>query len=372
MKSTAKIPRFWLLKPVLLLLAVAAVTIFSFFHAAVERYYSTGLYPGMARVLRIVNGRLPFSVGDLVYGIGMVWLVIKLLLAIKNLAQSSKSGTSWLYFVIRILSGGLALYLIFKLIWGLNYNRLGIAHQLRLTRSPYTKEEVTLLTNRLIDSLNACRKQWTDTLLPALETDSIFQTSHRAYQIVEKQYPFLQYQHLSVKKSEYTFLADYIGFTGYYNPFTGEAQLRTDVPRILLPAVTCHEMAHQLGYASESEANFVGYLAASRSNDPYFRYSIYLDLFSYAQGEQITLYAQEKDFANFEAVIASNRNRLDTLVKMDRKLIREFFTKRKSQITPAFTGLYDQYLKMNQQQEGMKSYDAVIGWLIAYLRNNPL
>jgi hypothetical protein len=125
-------------------------------------------------------------------------------------------------------------------------------------------------------------------------------------------------------------------------------------------------MAHQLGYASESEANFVGYLVASSSPDVYFRYSVYLDLFSYAQGEEIRTYLMDKDTTGLKATLLQNRNTLDTLVKKDRKEIREFFYKRENKISPVVSGIYDQYLKMNKQEAGINSYDEVIGWVLAY------
>src|SRR6476659_6088987 len=131
-------------------------------------------------------------------------------------------------------------------------------------------------------------------------------------------------------------------------------------------------MAHQLGYVRQSEANFVGYLAASASRDVYFRYSVYLDLFSYAQGEEIRMYGRDKNFKVFETIVKENRQRLDTLVKLDRKAIREFFNKRRNKVAPAVSSLYDQYLKMNSQSTGINSYDEVTGWLIAYRKKQGL
>jgi hypothetical protein len=61
-----------------------------------------------------------------------------------------------------------------------------------------------------------------------------------------------------------------------------------------------------------------------------------------------------------------NKSYLDSLVRKDRKEIRQFFQKRKHTITPAFGNLYDQYLKLNKQAAGINSYDDVISWLIAY------
>ena len=168
----------------------------------------------------------------------------------------------------------------------------------------------------------------------------------------------------------YSVLGDYIGFTGYFNPITGEAQVRSDIPNLLVPYITCHEMAHQLGYASESEANFVGYLTAIASKDLYFRYSAYLELFTYAQSEEILLFGKEKNFKAFEATLLYNRTHLDRLVIKDRKAIRAFFQKRQNRLSPTVTSMYDQYLKLNKQAAGIDSYNEVIGWLIAYQQKN--
>ncbi len=351
-----------------MLAAVALlIGLLGYFPAAVEEYYSVGLYPPVASMLRIATRYIPFSLGDVIYIILCIRLIVKLVKVIILIVTNRYTREKWVRSFYNLLQLALWIYIVFKLFWGLNYNRLGIAHQLGgIDKRPYTKEEITSLTNQLIDKVNECRRLLPDTVLPQHPLEGIYAEAYNAYQSASVALPFLNYRNPSVKASLFTRLGDYMGFSGYYNPFTGEAQLRTDIPRVLIPFITCHEMAHQLGYASESEANFVGYLAASVSPDPYFRYSVYLDLFSYAQSEQVLLYGQGKDFKAFEAVIKQNRARLDTLVKKDRREIREFFNKRRNKISPAVSGLYDQYLKLNQQPEGIRSYDEVLGWLIAY------
>ena len=94
-----------------------------------------------------------------------------------------------------------------------------------------------------------------------------------AYRYAAREHPALLYFYPSVKFSFYGYLANYLGFSGYYNPFTGEAQVNTTVPRFVQPFTTCHEIGHQLGYAKEKEANFCGFLATKSSPDPAFRYS---------------------------------------------------------------------------------------------------
>ncbi len=342
------------------------ISIFSMFSWAVEQYYSLGIYPGLSSTLRMLTRRIPFSLGDILYSILIIILLLQSIKGVIILYKKQYSRDSFVLFLFRLIKNILWVYIIFQLFWGLNYHRLGIASQLKIDKNEYTKEELVQITHQLIEKLNECRRQIKDTLLPSPALDNIYREAYKSYQQVSVSYEFLNYRNRSVKESLFSRVGDYMGFTGYYNPFTGEAQLRTDIPRVLVPFITCHEMAHQLGYASESEANFVGYLAASASSDVYFRYSVYLDLFSYAQGEEILLFGKEKDFKKFESVFKENRDCLDTLVKKDRKEIRDFFNQRKNRISPAVSSLYDQYLKMNKQLKGVDSYNEVVGWLIGY------
>ena len=354
------------MRVVILACFAVIISLFSLFPIGVEKWYSVALYPYISLILRIITRWIPFSIGDLGYLALLLILVIRVLKMASIIIRKQYAKSFLWYLCYRLITLLLWVYIIFKLIWALNYDRLGIAYQLSISPQPYTKEEVSSLTNQLIDKVNTYRKQMPDIILKEKSLDTIYAEAFRSYQTVSAGFPFLQYRNLSVKGSLFSGIGDYMGFSGYYNPFTGEAQVRTDIPRVLIPYITCHEMAHQLGYASESEANFVGYLAASSSKDPYFLYSVYLDLFSYAQGEEIFLYGKDKDYTQFAAVIRQNRERLDTLVKLDRKAIREFFNKRKNRISPAVSNLYDQYLKLNKQSAGVNSYNEVIGWLIAY------
>ena len=73
-------------------------------------------------------------------------------------------------------------------------------------------------------------------------------------------------------------IGSYSGFLGYYNPFTGEAQVNITAPHFVIPFTACHEMAHQLGYGSESEASFIGYLITKYNNKPEL-IILYFDLF---------------------------------------------------------------------------------------------
>jgi hypothetical protein len=87
---------------------------------------------------------------------------------------------------------------------------------------------------------------------------------------------------------------------------------------------------------------------------------------NYAIAEEYILYAKENNFMQFKAVMEYNNQHIDTLVQKDRKLIRDFFYKRKNNIVPISNSLFDQFLKMNKQVSGITSYNEVLGWLLAY------
>ena len=150
-----------------------------------------------------------------------------------------------------------------------------------------------------------------------------------------------------------------MGYSGYYNPMTGEGQVNTKVPGFLIPFVACHEMAHQAGYARENEANFVGFLAARESKDSALLYSTYLNMFLYANGELRRL-----DSA------AAKRN-MDMLVpgaKKDIDQYRKWLKSYDTVVGDLVDIFYNQYLKLNEQPAGRRSYNQVVNWLLAYHR----
>ncbi|HLZ85892.1 MAG TPA: DUF3810 family protein, partial [Puia sp.] len=172
--------------------------------------------------------------------------------------------------------------------------------------------------------------------------------------------PRFGYPSPAVKASFYSYLGDYLGFGGYYNPFTGEAQVNTCQLPFTQPYTTCHEMGHQLGYARENEANFAGYLSARSSPDPAFRYSAYFDLWMYATGE---MYSRDSVF------VKDLVKQLHPAIRQDFRDLRAFSRKYANPLESRVWKLYGGYLRANRQPKGMVTYTEVTAWLIAYAKN---
>ena len=336
-----------------------AIKVFSLFPAAIERYYAEGIYPVISTIQRVLFGWLPLSFGDVLYGLAILYLIIWIVRSVKALIKRRVTWSSFFRGISSTIKVFLWIYILFNFFWGLNYNRLGIGHQLQLKPSEYNVMELQAVLNITIEKLNALA----DTALKERNLFNkkrlLFKRGKEAYTHVADNYPFLSYSISSVKPSIFSYLGNYLGYTGYYNPFTGEAQVNTTVPLFVQPFTCTHEIGHQLGYAKEMEANFVGYLAASHSNDIAVRYSVYFDLYVYAIRN---LYVRDSTMAKSYAA------RLPQVAKQDVRELRAFFKKYENPFEPVIRKLYGQYLKANEQPQGILSYDEVLGWVIAYYR----
>ena len=325
--------------------------------ALVENGYSANMYPMIAMLLRLLTGWLPISVGDVLYGAAMLWLLIKLIILVRLLIRRQYSWAGFLHSIAGFALSLLTLYVFFYALWGLNYSRRGISYQLQLKQQRYTTADLKQVTTLLLEKVNSQRGQLGDSSFAYPPVKTIYGLAASAYDSAARQTPFLQYQHACIKNSVFGSLNNYFGFLGYYNPFTGEAQVNTKVPDFIVPYTACHEIAHQVGYGSESEANFVGYLAAKASGNHLLLYSTYADLFSYANSE---LYVRDS------AAARANFRMLDTLVKKDYRQYRKFMQQYKNPIEPLIRLFYGQYLKANNQPRGIDTYNEVVAWLIAY------
>lgn len=332
---------------------------FSYFPAQIEAWYATGFYPYFSRFLRAVFRVAPFSIGDWLYGGLVLLLGFRFFRFIwqkwrkkPNPTRSMPTGWRW----VRNLA---VLYLLFNLFWGLNYNRLGVEQQLGLKLSRYSRFELNQLNGLLLRNINQSRQSMIDRQIGYPSTRELYAQVAEEYNKAAVDQPFLRYATPCIKSSLWGWVGNYTGFTGYYNPFTGEAQVNSTVPRFLQPFIAFHEVGHQLGYAKEMEANFVGYLAARGSSNPLFRYSTYLDMF---------LYANRSLYLIDSAAARNYRHALIQPVKDDLLEWQRFNEAHRSFLEPLTRWMYGWYLKGNQQPQGILSYDEVTGFLIAHYR----
>jgi len=356
------------------LLMALAILVFSFFPQAVAFYFSFGLFQYMGLGLRSISGAFKRPIGEYVYLILIIILIINVILSIyklKNKINAENFKIYLLLFVKHIILKLVQLYVVFMLLWGLNYQKSSPAQSFDLhLNTSYTEVQLDSLSLDLMKELNKTRQILSDSDIQNREVGQVFSHSILDYEQLKSKFPQFHLDKPVLKAAAFPRWGDYVGYLAFYQPITGEAIVRTDVPRLTLPYTSCHELAHQIGYASEAEANFIAFVVANESSDALLRYSMLLQIFTYCQSEHLGLIAKTGNFEKWKKIVNRNKDMLDPKVIADRKKIKDFFIQRQHLLLPASTSLYDQFLQWNKQSKGIKSYDEVLLWVLAYNKHS--
>jgi Protein of unknown function (DUF3810) len=346
---------------VLLIICTIVIKWVSLYPNWIEKNYTYGVYPIISKIQRFLFGWIPFSIGDLFYGFLILIILFRTFRFFKLLFQKKLTRKYFASGMQQAIFFFLFIYVFFNLLWGLNYNRRGVAGQLGLDVKTYSKADLDTLCRSLQVKLNyyAAKVDTTYRDQYLNNKKNLFREADATFDLAEKKYSFLSYHPRSIKTSLVGFLGNYIGFLGYYNPFSGEGQIKASIPLFVQPFVSCHEIAHQLGYAKENEANFAGYLACKESASIDFSYSVYYDMYQYAISDMY-----RADFKNALSIDSS----LHSIAKRDRREYARYLYRIENRVAPLMLKMYDSYLKMNNQPKGQRSYNEVVTWLVAYYK----
>lgn len=179
----------------------------------------------------------------------------------------------------------------------------------------------------------------------------------RAYDKVCGNYGFIDDFSSDVKPLVVSEYMTYTHLSGIYTFFTGEANINTNYPQYIVAYTAAHEMSHQRGISKEDEANFIAFLVCTSSDDPYIRYSGYLNMYSYVAN---ALYSAD------QTLYSSAYNSLDPRVRGELKAYSEFFDKyRDSKASEVSDKLNEAYLE-SQGTAGVRSYGMVVDLAVAY------
>lgn len=312
---------------------------------ALVQWYSDNIYHPFQALRQDVFGRVFFSIGDAIY-IMMGITLLEVVVRVVYFTIRYRSRKDQLYATLtKALFSVLLLYVIFFAGWGGNYYKPSLQEHWALDTSGWQRESALLdMDSFLINKLN--------TLAPDYRRLSFSEIKEQAREdYIRYTNSELKDERLSVKRSLFGVGMHYMGVHGYYNPFTGEAQLNDDLPQFMLPFVVSHEMAHQTGVAAEGDANLLAYVLNIQSPNVSFKYSGYFCMWLYTHNRMMM--ADSNRANDMKAML----NPL-TLAHVDTlKQLREKYS---SDIDEYSDEMYDQYLKMLDQEEGIRSYFSVL------------
>jgi len=338
-------------KLIVICIIIAVLTTVQFVlpdYSKVVGWYNSYIFKPFQTFRNTVFNLIPFSVGDLLYILGCALLGFTIGKWIYFLFRLKKHKHDLALSILQTLNTCGIIYIIFLLGWGGNYYKSSLSDYWKLPKEDTVKNDSLLLTfdNFLVDKLNE--------YAPLYKTRSFRQIDQCAKDFYQ-QYTNHTTQASKAKASVFGNAMQYVRIQGYYNPFTGEAQVNKNLPAFMLPFVICHEIAHQQGIAAEDDANLLSYAVSTLVPDNAFRYSAYFNIWLYTHRR---LYSRDSLIAN------QQKEKLNRLTKEHIQQLIALRNKYNSDLSDYSGAIYDGYLKMHHQNEGIRSYNKV--WKSAF------
>ncbi len=312
----------------------------------VERTFSTRLYPSIQHIVTPLSNRVPFAVFDLLC-VGAVLLVATVLTRAVRASTRSRSLRPAARTLGYIALGAAGVYLWFLLFWGLNYRRIPMTERLEMNGTGAVPSAVLQLGHDAVNQLNALYSEahalgWHE---QPVDDEALRRGFAEIQGALSEAPPAVPGRLKSTLFGPYFRWAS---VDGMVNPFGLEVLANPDLLPFERPFVAAHEWAHLAGYADESEASFVGWLACLRGG-PAARYSAWLLMYW-----QVAAELTQSERASLSAALAPGpRADLEAIVARLRRgewpLLRN-----------AGWQVYDQYLKANRVEEGVRSYGLVV------------
>lgn len=351
--------RYWIL---FLIVFIIGINILTSYPEIIETYYTKGFYKYYSQMFDFITSTLPFSIGDILYLIISIFLLYKMVSIFRH-------KTLWKDKLKAVGSLGIKsiilFYVLFNIGWGLNNFRPALHSQLKINVG-YSNTELIELSKRIIIQTNDIQFQITKdslkTVVNDAKTKEILTDAKIGLEQIATTFHFGRIPQ-SINPSLFSLPLTYMGFSGYINPFTNEGQVNSLIPKTTMIVTASHEISHQLGYAKESDANFIGFMAAY--HHPIIEYKYGANIFALR-------YCLSNIAKNEPEQLEELLSMLNSGVKQNLIENTIFWDSYKNVTDSFFKVFYSNFLKINNQKEGIHSYNKFVDLLINYDKIHPL
>ena len=330
-----------------------------------SEWYALNIYPIISKSINTLSAAVPFSVAEIVVIVFFSLLLIYVLYTVIKLIFSEKRLQRLLDFVLNLAAIASIICFVFVFFCGVNYHRLTFTEVSGLNIEKSSTNELYALCADLVSEANSLRDSLSENSNGVAETsvsyEELAKLCQTAYDKLEPQYPTLISGYSTTKPVYFSDKMSYSGITGVFFPFTYEANVNVDVPQYTLPATMCHELTHLRGYMREDEANFIAYLACKESDEAFVRYSGYMLALTHSLNR---LYGDSTEL--YYEVYES----LSEKVKTDLRYNSSYWAAHEGFVNEISNRVNDVYLKVNNQDDGVKSYGRMVDLLLAEFKKS--
>ena len=338
----------------------------------VETVYASGIGPLVVRPMSLVSGLVPISLVEVAIVSYAMWVLLAIgrgVLDVRNERRSIRNLT--MAAGLRTARDAGVLILLFYVLWGFNYARPPLVERLGWPEwQPPEVGELEALATEAIDAANQAywdihhtKDAGEPTPMPADlgELDLALEEGwRRAAELLDLP-AALGRRYGRTKRLLLTPIVARLGVGGFYFPWTGEANVLWDSPAVRRPQSMAHEKAHQRGTGPESEASFLGFVAAAHAPHPHARYSAYV----FAQGQLLGMLARA-DRGKFRRVAM----RRYPGVQRDLADDAVYWSQFRGVGTSLGRSINDRFLRTNRVRGGLTSYRRSVRLLLTFAKQN--
>ncbi|MBR5489672.1 MAG: DUF3810 domain-containing protein [Oscillospiraceae bacterium] len=302
----------------------------------------------------------PFSLGEAVIIIGVLGIIVYIIIQVAAICRKRN-------IFLRIYRTAITAAMIFSIVyggfctlWGVYYYTADFEEQSGIYGKAISVEELETVTRYFTAKMNeySALVARDETGAFAEDIEAVFDYSSKLYDAVSAALPCLEGPAIEPKPFLFSEALSYMTFTGFFFPFTGEANINVHCPASSIPSTIAHEIAHQRGVAEEDEANFVAVLASMEDGNPIYCYSACLMAYTYLGN---ALYG-----ADYDAWADNYRSIVPEVIVDMRNSSSYWDTYRDTKVNTASDAVYTGFLKSYGQTEGLKTYGKCIDLLVAY------
>lgn len=318
-----------------LLILLGFIVLLNIANKFYSHLFAETIFPALQVIRCTVLSSFNWSAGDVAYSLGVLYLLYEVYLFMRH--RKWKQKAQWLITTLQCTRLVLVIGIVLYLLWSALYAQPKLSEKLNLSSArSISNEELFCFDSILIQRMNLLVPQ-----LDSVNFAKINSSAANEYQDLNLSFA------LKAKPSFFGEALAYFGVSGFFNPFTGEAQIDPTTPYFMMPFLVCHEMAHQAGIAAEDDANLMAYMQCVESESPSFRYAGYFNIWLYAHHKVFRL-----DSTKAKVLKAS----LNSVSLSHLEILKRRNEQYHNFLDDWSTYIFDAFLKMGNQQDGISSY----------------
>lgn len=349
------------IRHILTLLGVLTITVHILLreNKAVMSFFSERLVHPLHRILTGFSAGFDFSAAELLIGAFVFALAGYLIVKLIRLGAAQNRKAELYRILITPICAAVCIYALFCVMWGTYYYGESFTEKSGISSEPVSAEQLEAVTAYFAGLANeyAMKVPRSSDGFCCTDRQAVLERSSQVYEKTEKLFPCLDGEKIRAKGIHHSKVMSGLNFTGFFFPFTGEANVNTDFPPALFAATAAHELAHQRGVAEEQECNFLAVVSSLEYGDADYVYSASLLAYIHLSN---ALYSANHDA--WERIYLS----LSDAVRLDLAADREYWEQFDTPMQEMSDKVYEGFLYSYDQELGLKSYGACVDLLVNY------